>query len=122
MIESWRAEPTKFNSLIHGMSPTSAISKSTIINYGGSSNYHTIPFSSYHNQNSYTENLMEIIVDGAARLYEKMVKDFTNETMTNAVACANPNPMPPIIQFDEQTDYTQTTLAYRHITQTSVYE
>ena len=86
LIESWRANPTKFNFLIHGMSPLVTTSKSTLINCADSRNNQASPFSSYYNQNSYTENLMEIIVNGAASFYENMVKDFTNETMASIVA------------------------------------
>jgi hypothetical protein len=81
LIESWRDDPTKFNSLIQSMSPATTISKLTMINYADSSSHHAIHFSSYYNQNSYTENLIEIIVNGAAIIYKKMVRDFTNETM-----------------------------------------
>ena len=35
------------------------------------------------NQNSYGEILTEMIVNGAASLYGKMVEEFTNVTMTN---------------------------------------
>ena len=84
LMVSWRANPTKFNFLIHGMSPPITISKLTMINYAGNRNNHAIPFSSHYNQKSYTENLIEIIVNGAASLYEKMVEDFANETMANA--------------------------------------
>ena len=63
------------------------MSKSTMIDHaGGSSNYCVKPSSSYYNQNSYAETLTEVIVDEAANLYEKMVKDFTNEALTNAIA------------------------------------
>ena len=104
LIESWRADPTKFNSLIHGMSPVSTISKSTITNYAGSGNYyHATPFSSYYSHSSYTENIMEIIVNGAAGLYEKMVKDFTNETISNAAASTNSNLLLSMTHLDEQT-------------------
>ncbi|HEU4822300.1 MAG TPA: hypothetical protein VFS97_02640 [Nitrososphaeraceae archaeon] len=71
LMESWRADPTMFNSLIHAMPPVSTISKSTIINYAGSGNYHATPFSSYYNQSSYTENLMEIIVNAASSSMKK---------------------------------------------------
>jgi hypothetical protein len=81
VIESWRDDPTKFNSLIQSMSPATTISKLTMINYADSNNNHAIHFSSYYNQNSYTENLIEITVNGAAIIYKKMVRDFTNETM-----------------------------------------
>jgi hypothetical protein len=91
LIESWHADPTKFSSLIHSPSPASTISKSIVMNHANSNNYHAIPFSSYYNQNSYAENLIEIIVNGAANLYEKMVKDFTNETIANAAASTNSN-------------------------------
>ena len=39
LMESWRANPTKFNFLIHGMSTVLAISKSSVMNHPGSSNY-----------------------------------------------------------------------------------
>ena len=68
------------------MSPLVTTSKSTLINCADSRNNQASPFSSYYNQNSYTENLMEIIVNGAASFYENMVKDFTNETMASIVA------------------------------------
>ena len=103
LIELWCADPTKFDSLIHAKPLPSTISKSTMINYTGSSSYHTASLSSYYNQNSYTENLMEIIVNGAASIYEKMVKDFTNETMTGTTAGTNSNLLPSIKYLDEQT-------------------
>jgi hypothetical protein len=92
LIESLRADPAKLNYLIHGMSPLLTISKSTMINYRGNRNNHAIPFSSYYNQNGYPENFIEIIVNEAAILYEKMVKEFTNKTMTNAATSTNLNP------------------------------
>ena len=46
---------------------------------------------------------MEIIVNGAASIYEKMVKDFTNETMTGTTAGTNSNLLPSIKYLDEQT-------------------
>ena len=42
LIESWRADPIKFDSLTHHMSSTMEMSKSTMIDYAGSSSgYHT---------------------------------------------------------------------------------
>ena len=121
LIESLRADPIKFNFLIHGVPPLS-ISKSTIIDYAGSdSSYHTNPISSYYNQNSYAETLTELIVNESASLYEKMVKDFANQTMTNAAAGSSAKLLPSLRYSDEQTD-TQKILAYRHKAQTSVYE
>jgi transcriptional regulator len=55
LLESWRADPTKYNSLIHFMSSTSMISKSTMMNYPDSGYYHAT-FSFYYNQNSYAES------------------------------------------------------------------
>jgi hypothetical protein len=104
------------------MPPLSTISKSTVKTYIGSISDHDTPFSTCYNQNSYTENLMEIIVNGAASLYEKMVKDFTNQTMTDAAAGSSAKLLPCIRYSDEQNDHTQALLAYRHITQTSVYD
>ena len=86
LIESLRADSTKFNFLIHGTPPLS-ISKSTIIDYASSDgSYHTNSISAYYNQNSYTETLTELIANETASLYEKMVNDFANQTMTNAAA------------------------------------
>jgi archaellum component FlaC len=93
LIESLRADPAKLNFLIIGMSPLLTISKSTTINYTDNRNNHAIPFSSHYNQNRYTENLIEMIVNEAASLYEKIVKDFTNETMTIAATSTNLNPV-----------------------------
>jgi exonuclease VII small subunit len=103
LIELWRADPTKFDSLIYGMPLASTITNSTIISYRGSRNYHTSPFSYHNNQNSHTENLMEIIVNGAASLYEKMVKDFTNETITNAAMDSSTNLLPQMTYLNEHT-------------------
>ena len=50
-----------------------------------------------------------------------MVKDFTNQAITDVAADSSPNVF-PLKYLDEQTDHTQASLAYRHITQTSVYE
>ena len=64
-----------------------SISKSTIIDYASSDgSYHTNSISAYYNQNSYTETLTELIANETASLYEKMVNDFANQTMTNAAA------------------------------------
>jgi hypothetical protein len=65
------------------MSPATTISKLTTMNYAGSNYYYATHFLSFYNQNSYAGNLIEIIANRAASLYEKMVKDFTNETMKN---------------------------------------
>jgi hypothetical protein len=87
-----------------------------MMNYVDSSNYHANHFSSYYNQNDYTENLTELIVNEAASLYEKMVKDFTNQIITNAAAISSSAKLLPSMRYsDEQTDHTQA-LAYRHIT------
>jgi hypothetical protein len=58
----------------------------------------------------------------AANLYEKMVKDFTNEAMTYGAAVSSTKLLPSLRYSDEQNDHTQALLAYRHITQTSVYD
>ena len=50
-----------------------------------------------------------------------MVKEFTNQTMTNAAA-DSPNVLPSITYLDEQTDHIQAFLAHRQITRTSVYD
>jgi uncharacterized protein (DUF433 family) len=123
LIESMRTDPIKFNFLIHGMPSPLTISKSTIIDHAGiSGNYHTNPFSYYSNQNGYAETLTKVIVNETAILYEKMVKEFTNETMTNAAADNSSNVLRSMIYLDEHTDQTQALFAYRHITQTSVYD
>jgi hypothetical protein len=118
LIKSWRADPIKFNFLTHHMSSTMEMSKSTMIDYAGSSSgYHTNPFSYSHNQGGYYETLAEVLVNEAAILYKKMVKDFTNQAITNVAADSSTNVLHSMI-----TDHTQTSLAYRHITQTSMYE
>jgi hypothetical protein len=123
LIESIRTDPSNFNFLVHGMPPLLMMSKSTIIDYAGTSgNYHIKSSSSDYNQNNYNETLIEVIVNETASLYEKMVKDFTNQTMTNAAADTSSNLLPSMTYLDEQTDHTQASLAYRHITQTSVYD
>ncbi|MFZ0741034.1 MAG: hypothetical protein WAM54_05515, partial [Nitrososphaeraceae archaeon] len=123
IIESWRADPIKFNFLTNYMSSTMETSKSTMIDYAGSSSgYHTNPFSYSHNQGSYYETLAEVLVNEATILYKKMVKDFTNQAITNVAADNNTNVLPSMIYLDEQTSQIQASLAYRHITKTSVYE
>jgi len=122
LTESLRTNPTKFNFLIHGMPLPLTISKSTIIDRAGSSSkYYVKPFY-YSNQNSYAETLTDLIVNEAASLYEKMVKDFANQTMTIAAAGSSAKLLPSMRHSDEQTDHTQALLAYRHITQRSVYD
>jgi hypothetical protein len=66
------------------------MSKSTIIDHADSSgNYHIKSSSSYYNQNNYAENLIEVIANETTSLYEKMVKDFTNQTITNAAVVSS---------------------------------
>src|SRR5215208_6438514 len=104
LIESMRTDPSKFNFLIHRMPSTVMMSKSTIIDYtGSSSNYHTNLFSHYSNQNGYDETLAEVLVNEAAILYEKMVKDFTNQTITNAAPDSTATLLPTIIYSNKQT-------------------
>ena len=117
LIESWRADPIKFDFLVHGMPSTLTMSKLTIEGHPDIK-----PFSYYSKQNSYAETLKEEIMKQAANLYEKMLEDFTNETITNAAADSITKLLPPMIHSDEQTDHTQVSLAYRHITQRSVYD
>ena len=123
LIESLRADPIKFNFLVHGLPSTLTMSNSSIRDYpGGSSNYCVKSSSSYYNQNSYAETLKEVIMKEAANLYEKMLKEFTNESMTYAAAVSSTKLLPSMIYSDEQNDHTQALLAYRHITQTSMYD
>ena len=96
LIESLRAHPVKFNFLVHGMPSPLTMSKSTRIDQGSSSNYHTNPFSYYYNQNSYAETLTELIMNEATKLYEKMVNDFANQTMTNAAAGSSAKLLPSL--------------------------
>ncbi|HEX2306343.1 MAG TPA: hypothetical protein VHH33_08650 [Nitrososphaeraceae archaeon] len=56
----------------------------------------------------------------AATLYEKMVKDFTNETITNTAADSSKELLPSMTYVDEHTEHKQALLSYRHIT--SVYD
>jgi hypothetical protein len=92
LIESWRAKPTKFNFIIHGMSSTVLMSKSTMIDYAGSSGgYQTNPFSYYSNQNGYDETLAEVLVNEAAIPYKKMVKDFTSQAISNVTPDSSSN-------------------------------
>jgi DNA repair exonuclease SbcCD ATPase subunit len=92
LIESWRAKPSKFNFIIHGMSSTVLMSKSTMIDYAGSSGgYQTNPFSYYPNQNGYDETLAEVLVNEAAILYKKMVKDFTSQAISNVTPDSSSN-------------------------------
>ena len=66
------------------MSSTMGISKSTMIDYAGSSSgNHTNPFSYSPNQGSYDETLAEVLVNESPILYKKMVKDFTNQAITD---------------------------------------
>jgi hypothetical protein len=71
---------------------------------------------------SHTLLIKVVLVDEAAILYKKMVKDFTNQAIIDVAADSSTNVLPSMIYLDEQTDHIQASLAYRHITQTSVYE
>jgi hypothetical protein len=105
LIESMRTDPSKFNFIMHGMPSTVVMSKSTTIAcVGNSSNYHTNPFSYYSSQNSYAETLPEVLVNEATILYEKMVKDFTNQTIINAAADSSTKLLPSMSYLDEQTN------------------
>jgi hypothetical protein len=73
------------------------MSKSTMIDHaGGSSSYCVKSSSSYYNQNSYAETLTDLIVNETASLYEKMVNDFANQTMTNAAAGSSAKLLPSL--------------------------
>jgi hypothetical protein len=74
----------------------------------------------YPGQSRYTETLMEVIVNQAATLYEKMVKDFANQTITTAVESSTAL-LPSIEYSDEHTTDTQV-LAYRHISHNYIYD
>ena len=107
LIESLRADPIKFNFIIHGMPSPLTMSKSTIIDHAGSnSSSYVKSSSSYYDQNRYAETLTEVIMTEAANLYEKMVKEFTNEAMTYAAAVSSTKLLPSMIYSDEQNDHT----------------
>jgi hypothetical protein len=110
LIESLRADPIRFNSLVDG-TPSQLASKN---HYSNASPY-------YSNQHGYAETLAEVIVDVAASLYEKMVKDFTNQAMSEAAGTST-KLLPSIRDSDKQTDHSQALLAYRYMMYTSVYE
>lgn len=112
IIEQLHADPMKFDSLIRGTSSSLTMSKSNKIGQSGS-NYQDIPFYC-SNQNSYAETLVEVLVNEVANLYEKMVKELTNETMTKVVMDSSANLLPATIYSNEQ---TQTLISYRHKTQ-----
>ena len=79
-----------------------------MIDYAGSSSgYHTNPFSYSPNQGGYDETLAEVLVSEAAILYKKMVKDFTNQAITDVAADSSTNVLPSMIYLDEQTDQPQ---------------
>ena len=123
LIESLRADHTKFDVLIHRMPSTIVMPKSTMMYYAGSnSGYHTNPFSYSPNQDGYDEALVEALVNEAAIIYEKMVKDFTNHTITNAAAGGSSNLSSSMTYLDEQVSHAPELFAYRHTTQTSVYD
>jgi DNA-binding CsgD family transcriptional regulator len=107
LIESLRTDPIRFDFLIHGIPPPLTMSKSTVMGHPARSSEYNIKTLLYSKQNSYTETLTEVIVNGVASLYEKMVKDFTNVTMTNASADNSSNVLSSMIYLDEQTDHTQ---------------
>jgi hypothetical protein len=44
-----------------------------------------------------------------------MVKDFTNETITNTAADSSKELLPSMTSVDEHTDHKQALLSYRHI-------
>jgi hypothetical protein len=46
-------------------------------------------------------------VNEAAILFEKMVKDFTNKTMTDAAAGSSTKLLPSLRYSDEQNNHTQ---------------
>ena len=105
LIESLRADPIKFNFIIHGMPSPLTMSKSKIIDHEESScKYHVKTFSYYSNQNSYAETLTDLIANEATNLYEKMVNDFANQTMINATAGSSAKLLPSMRHSDEQTD------------------
>ena len=105
LIESLRADPIKFNFIIHGMPSPLTMSKSKIIDHEESScEYHVKTFSYYSNQNSYAETLTDLIANEATNLYEKMVNDFANQTMINATAGSSAKLLPSMRHSDEQTD------------------
>ena len=110
VIESLRADPIKFDFLIHGMPSTLTISKSTIKDHPGSK---VKPFSYYSNPNSYAETLKEAIMKEAANLYEKMLEEFTNETIANTAADSSTELLPSMTHLGEHTNHKQTLLTYR---------
>jgi hypothetical protein len=122
LIESLRTDPNRFDFLIHDIPQPLTMPKSTVMGHPGRSSEYNIKTLLYSKQNSYTETLMEVIMNEAANLFEKMVKDFTNQTMTNTAADSSAKLFPSMRYSDWQTDHIQALLAYRHITQTLMYD
>ena len=70
-----------------------------------SKNHYSNALPYYSNQHGYAETLAEVIVDVAASLYEKMVKDFTNQAMSEAAGTIT-KLLPSIRDSDKQTDHS----------------
>ena len=49
----------------------------------------------------------------AGNLYEKMLEEFTNETITNTVADSSTELLPSMTHLGEHTNHKQTLLTYR---------
>ena len=85
ITESIRNNPSKFNFLFDGMS-SSPSSITLPIDYSGSSqNYSPYPYTykQYPSQDNYTKVYTDTLLDEAEKLYSKMVKDFTNKTISD---------------------------------------
>lgn len=75
----------------------STVVMSTVIDHWNSSEYSVKPFPYYSNENTYAETLKEVLVNEAAILFQKMVKDFANQNITDTAAGSVTKLLPSII-------------------------
>jgi hypothetical protein len=90
IFESLRKDPRKFYALYHNMSSSSAKSQSSSsIGYRNQQQYNYVPFMNEQNfpiiDYSNEENCEKILLDESEEVYNKMVEDITNKTISDVV-------------------------------------
>jgi hypothetical protein len=84
----------------------------TSIDYGSSQNYGPYPYTykQYPSQDNYAKVYTDTLLDEAEKLYNKMVKDFTNKILSDAAAILSQSSLLPspssVILSDTQNEYT----------------
>ena len=98
LTESMRKDPDKFNAFIFCDNKSSC---STTQTRGYSQYYDTVPYGRQQQQQYSSQDCIDVLLEEAEKLYNKLVKEFVDEIITD-YGCNTPSSMPLLSLTNEE--------------------